>query len=80
MNANYIYEIFTATQENGAPDLIVGLAMVEAQQPIPHEEAKAIREFMGRHYNTLVDAFQGQDRDAFAAAVAQCEALDAAKE
>ena len=76
MDANYIYEIFETTRKNDAPDLNVGLAMLKVEQPIPDEEDKAIREFMGRHYEALVEAYQTGDREAFAAAVAACEAED----
>lgn len=72
MNANYIYDIFETTKKNDAPDLNIGLAMLRVEQPISDEEDKAIREFMGRHYETLVDAYKSGDREIFADAVAQC--------
>lgn len=79
MNANYIYDIFETTRINDAPDLNIGLAMLKQEQPISDTEDKAIREFIGRHYNALVSTYASRDRDAFAAKVAECEAEDAAE-
>lgn len=80
MNANYIYDIFETTEKNDAPDLTIGLAMLKAEQPVPDEEDKAVREFLGRHYEALVASYKARDREAFAAVVAACEAEDAAEE
>ena len=81
MNANYIYDIFEATERNAAPDLNVGLAMLQQDKPIPEGTTdREIREFMGRHYRALVTAYKAHDREAFAAAVAACEAEDQARE
>lgn len=79
MNANYLYDIFETTKKNGAPDLTIGMAMYKAEHPeveIDHEEDKAIREFMGRHYNVLTKAFV-EGPEAFEKAVAVCEERDA---
>ena len=81
MNANYIYDIFETTRKNDAPDLTIGLAMLRAEKPIPEGMTDdGIREFLGRHYEALVDAFKAGDREAFAEAVAACEAEDTAKD
>lgn len=80
MNANYIYDIFETTSKNNAPDLNIGLAMLQESKPIPQGMAdRDIREFVGRHYEKLVAAYRAKDREAFAAAVAKCEAEDAEK-
>lgn len=76
MNTNYVYDIFETTQRNDAPDLTIGLAMLRAKQPIPDEEAKTIREFMGRHYGELVEAFKSRDREGFNTVVAELTAQD----
>lgn len=81
MNANTLYGIYETTRENQAPDLTIGLAMYKdehPEDPIPHEEDKAIREFIGRHGQKLARAFVAGP-DAFAEAVAACEAEDAEK-
>ena len=65
MNANYIYDIFTTCEEQDLPDLTIALA-----HPIPEGMTEqGINEFIGGHYEALVDAFADQDREAFAAAV-----------
>ena len=78
MNANYIYDIFETTGKNAAPDLNVGLAMLQESKPIPQGMAdRDIREFVGRHYEKLVAAYRAKDRYVFGAVVAACEAEDA---
>ncbi len=81
MNAEYIYDIFETTEKNGDPDLIIGLAKLQAEQPIPEGiTEKELCSFIGRHYQTLVDAYKAHDRAAFEEAVLACEAQDAEKE
>lgn len=76
MNANYIYDIFSVTKEKGLPDLNVGLAVLKLDKPIPEGMSdKSIREFLGKHYTELVEAFKSGDRQVFADAVA-CAAGD----
>ena len=71
MNANYIYDIFTTCEELDLPDLTVALARHQEGHPIPGGMTEqGINEFVGNHYEALVDAFAGHDREAFAAAVA----------
>jgi hypothetical protein len=79
MNANYIYDIFSVTKEKKLPDLNVGLAVLKLDKPIPEGMSdKSIREFLGKHYDALVEAFQSGDRQVFADAVA-CAASDEAE-
>lgn len=81
MNAEYIYDIFETTEKNGDPDLIIGLAKLQAEQPIPEGiTEKELCSFIGRHYNALVDAYKGHDRAAFEETVLACEEQDAEKE
>ena len=71
MNANYIYDIFQTCEDLDLPDLTVALARYKEGHPIPEGMTeKGINEFIGGHYEALVDAFAGHDREAFAAAVA----------
>ena len=77
MDANYIYDIFETTRENHAPDLNIGLAMLQTEQPLPDGMTeKETREFLGQHYEALVEAYRTRDRDVMAQAVANCEAED----
>lgn len=77
MKANYIYGVFETTKKNDVPDLTIGLAMHKAKEPLPEGmEDKALREFMGRHYEKLVEAFKTGDKDQFVKVVEQCEAKD----
>ena len=81
MKANTLYGIYEITHDNQVPDLTIGLAMYKdehPEDPISHEEDKAIREFIGRHGQELARAFV-EGPDAFAEAVAACEAEDAEK-
>ena len=72
----YLYELYQITEKNDAPDLAtVGMAMLCHEHPeITHEEAKAMREFTGRHGKALAAAYP--DRAAFEAAVAAGIAAD----
>ena len=71
MNANYIYDIFTTCEEQDLPDLTIALAHHKEAHPIPEGMTEqGINEFIGGHYEALVDVFAGHDRAAFAAAVA----------
>ena len=70
MNANYIYDIFQTCEDLDLPDLTVALARHQEGHPIPEGMTEqGINEFIGGHYEALVDAFAGHDREAFAAAV-----------
>ena len=71
MNANYIYDIFATCEEKDLPDLTIALAHHKEAHPIPEGMTEqGINVFVGGHYEALVDAFAGHDRDAFATAVA----------
>lgn len=81
MNADYIYDIFETTERNGDPDLIIGLAKLKVDKPIPEDTTEGeICEFIGRHYKALVDAYKAHDRGAFEETVLACETADAEKE
>lgn len=77
MDANYIYDVFETTRKRRAPDLNIGLAMLQETQPLPEDATeKDVREFLGRHYESLVEAYRLRDRAAFAQVVANCQAED----
>lgn len=77
MNSNYIYDIFETTRKNSAPDLNVGLAMLMEKKPLPEgTEPRALREFLGGHYEELTAAYRTRDREIFARTVENCEAAD----
>lgn len=81
MNAMYIYDIFEETERNQDPDLFIGLAKLKVNKPIPDGTTEGeLCEFIGRHYQALVDAYKGHDRAAFEEAVLSCETADAEKE
>ena len=81
MNAEYIYDIFEETERNQDPDLLIGLAKLQAEQPIPEGTTeKELCTFIGRHYQALVDAYKAHDRAAFEETVLACEEQDAEKE
>lgn len=70
MNANYIYDIFATCEDLDLPDLTIALAHYQRGNPLPEDMTEqGINEFVGNHYEALVDAFAGHDREAFAAAV-----------
>lgn len=76
MDAKFLYEVFEQTEKNGFPDLMLGVAAAQVEHPLPHEEDRAVREFIGRHYDALVEAYKLRDRATFDAVVAQCEQAD----
>lgn len=81
MDAEYIYDIFEETERNQDPDLLIGLAKLQAEQPIPEGTTeKELCAFIGRHYHDLVDAYKAHDREAFEETVLACETADAEKE
>ena len=77
MNAKFLYEVFEQTEKNHFPDLFLGLAAAQVEHPIPHEKDKAVREFIGQHYDALVKAYAGHDYETFAKAVEACAQKDA---
>ena len=60
MNTNILYDIYTINHQTPGEDLTVSMAKFQAehQGAVSHEEAKAMREFMGRHGKTLAVAFR----------------------
>lgn len=60
MNTNTLYDIYKLNHETEGEDLTVSLAKFQAANPgaVSHEEAKAMREFMGRHGKALAVAFR----------------------
>lgn len=60
MNTNTLYDIYTINRQSENEDLTVSMAKFQAQLPgvLPHDEAKAMREFIGRHGKTLAVAFR----------------------
>lgn len=60
MNTNILYDIYTINHQTPGEDLTVSMAKFQAQLPgvLPHEEAKVMREFIGRHGKALSMAFR----------------------
>ncbi len=80
MDAKFLYEVFQQTERNNFPDLMLGLAAAQVNRPLTREEDKAVREFIGRHYDALVEAYAPHDLQVFEAVVARCMAADAAND
>lgn len=78
MDASYIYDIFATTEKNGDSDLIIGMAKLQAERPLPYgTNERELIHFIGRHYKALVAAYKAHDRGAFEEAVLACETADA---
>lgn len=77
MNTNTLYDIYTINKQTPGEDLTISMAKFQAANPgaVSHEEAKTIREFIGKHGETLAVAFC-VGKDAFQVAVAIMEAQD----
>ena len=60
MNTNILYDIYKLNHETEGEDLTISMAKFQAELPsvLPHEEAKAMREFVGRHGKALAVAFR----------------------
>ena len=60
MNTNTLYDIYKLNHETEGEDLTISMAKFQAQLPgvLPHEEAKVMREFIGRHGKALAMAFR----------------------
>lgn len=80
MNAKFLYIVFQEAEENDFNDLYLGLAAAQVNHPISHEEDKAIREFIGRHYDVLVNAYKNHHFDEFEEAFNKCLAEDEANQ
>ena len=77
MNTNTLYDIYKLNHETEGEDLTISLAKFQAehQGAVSHEEAKAMREFVGRHGKALAVAFR-KGKAAFQAVVEVLEAQD----
>ena len=77
MNTNTLYEIYTINKQTPGEDLIISMAKFQAEHPgaVSHEEARALREFVGRHGKTLAVAFR-KGKAAFTAVAEVLEAQD----
>lgn len=60
MKTNTLYDIYTINHQSEGEDLTVSLAKFQAERPntVSHEEAKAMREFIGKHGKALAVAFR----------------------
>ena len=60
MNTNILYDIYTINKQTPGEDLTISLAKFQAehQGAVSHEEAKTIREFVGRHGKALAVAYR----------------------
>lgn len=60
MNTNILYDVYTINHQTEGEDLTISLAKFQASNPgvLPHEEAKTMREFIGRHGKALAVAFR----------------------
>lgn len=77
MNTNTLYDIYKLNHQSEGEDLTVSLAKFQAANPgaVSHEEAKAMREFIGKHGRALAVAFH-KGKATFQAVVEVLEAED----
>ena len=77
MNTNILYDIYKLNHETEGEDLTISLAKFQAEHPgeVSHEEARALREFVGKHGKTLAVAYR-KGKAAFQAVVEVLEAQD----
>ena len=77
MNTNTLYDIYTINKQTPGEDLTISLAKFQAeyQDEVSHEEAKTLREFVGKHGKTLAVAFR-KGKAAFQAVAEVLEAKD----
>ena len=77
MNTNILYDIYTINHQTPGEDLTISMAKFQAEHPgaVSHEEAKTIREFVGRHGKTLAVAYR-KGKAAFTAVAEVLEAQD----
>ena len=77
MNTNTLYDIYKLNHETEGEDMTISLAKYQAehQGAVSHEEAKTIREFIGKHGKTLAVAFR-KGKATFQAVVEVLEAQD----
>ena len=60
MNTNILHDIYTINKQTPGEDLTISLAKFQAERQgaVSHEEAKTLREFIGKHGKTLAVAFR----------------------
>lgn len=77
MNTNTLYDIYTINKQTPGEDLTISMAKFQAehQGAVSHDEAKTLREFVGRHGKTLAVAYR-KGKAAFQAVVEVLEAQD----
>ena len=77
MNTNTLYEIYTVNKQTPGEDLTISMAKFQAehQGAVSHEDARAMREFVGKHGKTLAVAFR-KGKAAFQAVAEVLEAQD----
>lgn len=77
MNTNTLYDIYTINKQTPGEDLTISMAKFQAEHPgaVSHEEARALREFVGRHGKTLAVAYR-KGKAAFTAVAEVLEAQD----
>lgn len=77
MNTNILYDIYTINHQTPGEDLTISMAKYHADHPgaVSHEEAKTLREFVGKHGKALAAAFC-MGKKAFNVAVEVLEAQD----
>ena len=77
MNTNTLYDIYTINKQTPGEDMTISLAKFQAEHPgaVSHEEARAMREFVGRHGKTLAVAYR-KGKAAFTAVAEVLEAQD----
>ena len=77
MSTNILYDIYKLNHETEGEDLTVSMAKFQAENPntVSHEEAKAMREFIGKHGRALAVAFH-KGKATFQAVVEVLEAED----
>ena len=77
MNTNTLYDIYTINKQTPGEDLTISLAKYQAehQGAVSHEEARAMREFVGKHGKTLAVAYR-KGKAAFTAVAEVLEAQD----
>ena len=77
MNTNILYDIYKLNNETEGEDLTISVAKFQAELPgvLPHDGAKTMREFIGKHGKALAVAFR-TGKAAFEAVVEVLEAED----
>lgn len=77
MNTNTLFSIYAINKQTPGEDLTISLAKFQAEHQgvVSHEEAKAMREFIGKHGKALAVAFR-KGKAAFQAVVEVLEAQD----